>query len=113
MNRSLSLVALIAGVGALPLRAQFPPDSLVNLQVLPEDIEVRELIGTMRGFALGLGVRCEHCHVGEEGQPLSTFDFPADEKPTKAKAREMLRWCRRSMESTLPTCPSGPTPPLT
>ena len=91
MNRSLSLVALIAGVGALPLRAQFPPDSLVNLQVLPEDTEVRELIGIMRGFALGLGVRCEHCHVGEEGQPLSTFDFPADEKPTKAKAREMLR----------------------
>ncbi len=71
--------------------AQFPPDSLENLKVLPEDIEVRELISVMRGFAMGLGVRCQFCHVGEEGMPLAEFDFPSDEKAHKRTAREMLR----------------------
>lgn len=70
---------------------QFPPDSLENLQVLPEDMEVRELIDIMRRFAIGLGVRCHYCHVGAEGQPLADFDFVSDDKPEKRTARQMLR----------------------
>jgi hypothetical protein len=35
-------------------------------------------------------VRCTFCHVGTDGQPLSTFDFPSDAKPEKATARRML-----------------------
>jgi hypothetical protein len=50
-----------------------------------------DLVGTMRNFALGLGVRCQFCHVGEEGKPLGTFDFASDEKRTKKVAREMIR----------------------
>ncbi len=88
---SFALLASARLSDPLPAAAQFPPDTLENLQVLPADIEVRQLINTMRGFALGLGVRCQHCHVGEEGQPLAEFDFPSDEKATKRKAREMLR----------------------
>ncbi len=61
-----------------------------NLQVLPEDISSDELKATMRGFALGLGARCENCHVGEAGAPLDTFDFASDEKAMKKKARQML-----------------------
>lgn len=61
-----------------------------NLQVLSESISSAELSATMRGFAMGLGVRCETCHVGEAGQPLSTFDFASDEKAMKQKARLML-----------------------
>ena len=61
-----------------------------NLKVLPQDISSRELGDTMKGFAMGLGVRCESCHVGEAGQPLDTFDFASDEKPMKEKARLML-----------------------
>lgn len=71
-----------------------------NLQVLPADISSRELSRTMRGFALGLGVRCQHCHVGEAGQPLSEFDFPADVKETKAIAREMLNMVARINATT-------------
>lgn len=71
-----------------------------NLQVLPADISPRELSRTMRGFALGLGVRCQHCHVGEAGQPLSEFDFPADVKETKAVAREMLKMVARINATT-------------
>lgn len=62
-----------------------------NLQVLPDTITSAELSATMRGFAMGLGVRCETCHVGEAGEPLSTFDFESDEKDMKQKARLMLR----------------------
>jgi len=62
-----------------------------NLKVLPKDISSDELSTTMRGFAMGLGVRCETCHVGEPNTPLDTFDFPSDEKPMKQKARLMIK----------------------
>jgi hypothetical protein len=38
-----------------------------------------------------LGVRCSYCHVGQEGRPLSTFDFVSDQNPNKDRAREMYR----------------------
>ena len=62
-----------------------------NLEVLPKEISSQELSDTMKGFALGLGVRCETCHVGEAGQPLDTFDFDSDEKAMKRKARVMVQ----------------------
>ncbi len=62
-----------------------------NLKVLPKEISSKELSDTMKGFALGLGVRCETCHVGEAGQPLDTFDFDSDKKAMKRKARVMVQ----------------------
>jgi hypothetical protein len=38
-----------------------------------------------------LGVRCSHCHMGEESDPLETYDFASDDKLLKRKAREMIR----------------------
>ena len=69
-------------------------DDPENLEVLPEDISAQELGATMRGFALGLGLRCSNCHVGEEGQDLAEYDFASDEKELKLKAREMLKMVR-------------------
>jgi len=69
-------------------RAQVP-QKYTNLQVLPKDIPPAQLVATMKSFAQGLGVRCEHCHVGE-GNDLTKFDFAADTKPTKATARKMI-----------------------
>ena len=66
------------------------PDKFTNLKILPKDITKQQLVETMKGFALGLGVRCSTCHVGEEGRPLSTYDFASDEKRTKQNARIML-----------------------
>ncbi len=121
-DRDGSSVLTVAAVGALSTIlmftpsgasvAQFPPDSLMNLQVLPEGIETRALINTMRGFASGLGVRCPFCHVGEEGQPLSTFDFPSDERPTKRKAREMLRMVQRINTEFLANLDDRSDPPI-
>ncbi|HEY2374556.1 MAG TPA: c-type cytochrome [Gemmatimonadaceae bacterium] len=85
------LIALGIAFVSTPAYAQFPPKELKNLKVFPKDISVRALLDTMGGFTRALGVRCTYCHVGEEGQPLSSFDFPSDKKPEKDKAREMLR----------------------
>jgi len=96
-----------------------------NLQVLPKDITQPQLIGNMKFFAQSLGVRCTHCHVGTEGQPLSTFDFPSDAKPAKVTARKMLAMVHRINEQefgvkdmkdvkvTCYTCHRGSTKPLT
>lgn len=70
---------------------RWPPDSLVNTQVIPRTTPVTQVIGMMRNFAGDLGVRCQFCHVGEEGMPLERFDFPKDEKRTKLVARQMMQ----------------------
>jgi hypothetical protein len=80
-------------LGPAALFAQDRPNVFAdpqNLEVLPADISSAELSNTMRGFAMGLGVRCNDCHVGEPNAPLHTYDFASDEKPLKQKARLML-----------------------
>ena len=66
-----------------------------NLQLLSKDITQPQLMQNMKFFAQSLGVRCVHCHVGEEGKPLSTFDFASDAKKEKQTARAMLRMVHR------------------
>jgi len=62
-----------------------------NVQVLPKDMPASQLRSVMTQFASTLGVRCSYCHKGEEGKPLSAYDFVSDENPNKDRAREMLR----------------------
>jgi hypothetical protein len=84
----LSSVVMPLVVGAQA--GKFPPDSLVNTKVIPKSTPVTQVIGTMRNFTSDLGVRCQFCHVGQEGQPLSQFDFVSDERRTKLVARQMM-----------------------
>jgi hypothetical protein len=94
MNPRSALVAI--GLAALPplLSAQapgrWPPDSLVNTKVIPRSTPVMQVVGMMRNITSALGVRCQFCHVGEEGMPLERFDFAKDEKRTKLVARQMM-----------------------
>jgi tetratricopeptide (TPR) repeat protein len=88
---TIPLALFVMLLAARSAQAQFPPKELKNLKVFPKDIPVRALLDTMGSITRALGVRCTYCHVGDEGQPLSSFDFPSDEKPTKNKAREMMR----------------------
>ena len=67
------------------------PDKPANLKVLPKDFNGERLHAVMRGFTRSLGVRCVHCHVGQDGKPLSSFDFASDQNPNKERAREMYR----------------------
>jgi len=86
----LATVALALVAVAVANPAAQIPDKFTNLQVLPKDIGQRPLIDQMKGFAIGLGVRCWYCHDGQ-GDDLSTFNFAADSKLTKETARKHLR----------------------
>jgi hypothetical protein len=89
----LSLVGLgfiaLSSAGA-QAAGKFPADSLTNTRVIPHGTPVIQVIGTMRNFAGDLGVRCQFCHVGQEGQPLEQFDFVSDTKRNKLVARQMM-----------------------
>jgi hypothetical protein len=92
MTTRLALAALLCASSlAAQATGRFPPDSLTNVKVIPRSTPVIQVVGMMRNFAGALGVRCQYCHVGQEGQPLSTFDFAKDEKRTKLVARQMMR----------------------
>jgi len=104
---------IVAAVGAPdPALAQWPPEEFTNLKVLPQNIEQRTLTNEMRGMSAALGVRCDHCHVGEPGQPLSTFDFASDEKAAKLKAREMMRMVNAINSQHLTTLAERSDPPI-
>src|SRR6266513_5715532 len=93
MKPFMIAAGLLLVATALPAQApgHWPPDSLINVKVIPKNTPVMQVVGIMRNFAGGLGVRCPFCHVGQEGQPLGQFDFAKDEKRTKLTARQMMR----------------------
>ncbi len=93
----LSVLAAVSMTSARPAHAQprFEwPEKPKNLKVLPKDIGKDSLRTTMVGFTRALGVRCSFCHVGQEGQPLTTYDFPSDMNPMKKIARKMVKMVR-------------------
>lgn len=115
LTRRLSWLAILLAV-ASPIGAQpgpFPPQKAQHLEVLPKDIPIRALIDTMAGFTRALGVRCTYCHVGQEGQPLNTYDFISDQKPEKQKARAMLRMVSAINGEHLAKLASRTTPAVT
>ena len=87
----LAFALLVAFAG--DAHAQIP-STFTNLQVMPKDVSRAALVAGMRDFSIGLGVRCNYCHVGENAETLEKFDFAADAKPTKAIARVMIRMTR-------------------
>ena len=95
--RSFAIVTVIflAACAAISQqKAQVPVNDNAqfhNLQVLPPNITHDELLATMRGFARGLGTRCNHCHVANPAGSAEEFDFASDAKPEKKAARTMLR----------------------
>lgn len=86
----------LAAAGATVARAQQNPipEKFTNLQVLPKDISRPDLVAMMRGFSGQTGSRCSHCHLGEESQDLSEYDFASDARPLKAVARRMILMLR-------------------
>src|SRR6476661_4592006 len=109
---AVSLLALAASHVCAQGPAKFPPDSLVNTKVIPKSTPVLQVIGTMRNFTSDLGVRCQFCHVGEEGQPLAQFDFPSDKKRNKLVARQMMLMLQE-INRRLDTIPEKGTPAVT
>jgi cytochrome c peroxidase len=129
---SLSFGAAVAAFGlsvavaqtAAPAPAPFGNPPHKNLKIYPADLPRAQLLANMRLFSQSLGVRCMHCHVGVEGEPLSTFDFASDAKQAKQTARKMLLMVRRinsedfgvtdfrDVKVTCFTCHRGSTKPV-
>ncbi len=87
MRRFWLLIAAVSTANVVPAVAQGGPDTLVNVQVLSKDMSRREVMNFMRGVALGLGVRCEYCRIGEPGQPLRrSTSFPTKSRPNSTRA---------------------------
>jgi hypothetical protein len=87
----LMCAVLIAVVVRATPQAQTPPaagrggQAPTNLQVLPKDMTQQQVVAVMRQFTQGLGVMCDHCHVGGQA------DRAKDDKPEKATARKMIK----------------------
>ena len=88
---SLAATTVMLGFSAALVAEAQMPDKFTNLQYFPKTISRQELIGNMRGFSFSLGVRCQFCHVGKDGDKLDQIDFASDGKDTKKTARGMLR----------------------
>ena len=91
---TIILLFLLLSSAASPAAAQSSwswPEKAKNLKVLPADFPPDRLRAVMTGFTRSLGVRCSHCHAGEEGKPLATYDFASDANAKKEVARGMLR----------------------
>lgn len=106
-------------------------DGFSNLQVLPDGISDRELGAIMLANTRGLGLPrlggegCLYCHVGDMETPRSEWDFAADDKPMKDKARVMMEMTAEinanlarletridpDIEVTCTTCHAGRTDP--
>jgi tetratricopeptide (TPR) repeat protein len=85
----------VAATTLLQLRtthAQAPPEPK-NLKVLPKNMSRREVIGVMRTFTSGLGVRCTQCHVSNKpgSDDPEDMDYAADKKDDKLTARKMMK----------------------
>jgi tetratricopeptide (TPR) repeat protein len=93
--------------GAEPQPQWSWPQRAQRLEVLAADLPPERLRAVMLGFTRALGVRCQHCHVGKEGEPLSSFDFVSDQNPNKGRAREMLRMLGSINQHLAQVEPSG------
>ncbi len=93
LARSVTLAAvLLLGATAVAPAQEFQwPDEAENLEVLPDTLGSDGLRRTMQHFTDALGVQCSFCHEGEEGAPLSEYEFASDENDHKQTARTMLR----------------------
>jgi len=102
---------LLPASATAQVAGRFPPESLVNVRVIPRTTPVTNVIGQMRNITFALGVRCQYCHIGEEGMPLERFDFASDDKRTKRVARQMLSMVHE-INRRLDTIPERPVPPV-
>src|SRR5882762_136643 len=89
-------VASLSTLGiAVPSQTPAPPAAAKEQTVeqVQKNIKVlngmpqSQLIPAMNFFAASLGVRCNHCHVNNNGQ----WDYASDEKEEKATARTMIK----------------------
>jgi len=111
MRAPMAALALLVIATRVDAQApgKWPPDSLVNVQIIPKTTSPLQVWGMMRNIAFGLGVTCTFCHVGQEDAPFAQIDFASDQKRNKLVARQMMRLVQE-VNSRLDTIPARPLP---
>ena len=105
------VVCLTVALIAAPNIAQSQiPEKFTNLQFFPKDIARDTLVAKMRGITAALGIRCNYCHTGGNGQGLEGVDFASDDKVQKKKAREMMNIAKRINTELLTNLPDRESP---
>jgi len=69
-------------------RARRPMPKPTNLQVLPKEIAVPDLLALMRTYTAALGVECEFCHATDP--TTHRPNYASDTNSDKAIARTMI-----------------------
>lgn len=100
MKKSIVCLFLLALLGS-SARAQVP-DKFSNLRILPGDIGKRELVDTMRGFSMGLGMRCIGCHEIQTPGDYSSIDWASEKLHNKKVARGMMKLTQEVNGNLLP-----------
>ena len=106
----IAVVLIILSSFVLPANAQRgnqQDEKPENLQVLPETMTMQQVRRVMFQFTGALGVRCSYCHVGEEGKPLSTYDFVSDDVEAKETTRSMMRMVSAINKDHIEQLPNG------
>lgn len=98
LRAALRLVPLVAVLFWQGSASAQIPDKFTNLKVLPKNMTKDDLISTMRGFSVGLGVRCNYCHASVDSTKGRGLNFASDAKNEKLIARTMM-----SMVTTINT----------
>lgn len=105
------MLVLLVGMPLQPLgQTTAPPWKGENLRYFPKDIPRQELVQRMREFSFALDVRCQYCHAGGDGVSMDGIVYASDEKPTKLKARAMLRMVDEINAGLLPKVPMRAEP---
>ena len=118
MRQSIGLSVLVCAVLVTvavraSVSAQTPPPQQgqgrggpapTNLQVLPKDMTNQQVVTLMRTFTQGLGVMCDHCHVGTQA------DRAKDDKPEKATGRKMIKMMMAINDDFLKDVGEAPEP---
>ena len=60
-----------------------------NLKILPKDITEKQMDSVMHHFTGSLNVKCNFCHVKQEGNPQE-WDWASDKNKHKLVARQMM-----------------------
>jgi len=108
--RSLLVCLALIGLAAPSVAPAQIPEKFTNLQFFPKDIPRDTLIANMRGITAALGIRCNYCHTGGNGQGLEGVDFASDDKVEKKKAREMMNIAKRINTELLANLPDRESP---
>jgi hypothetical protein len=106
---SAALVVVVVARAHAQAPGKWPPDSLINVQVIPKTTPPIQVWGQMRNIASALGVTCTFCHVGQDGAELVQINFASDERRNKLVARQMMRMVAEA-NRRVDTIPARPSP---